>query len=246
MISLAAEPIAHIGSFSVTNTFLHTLFVDGLIIGSVIYLNKNLSSIPNKFQNTIEIIMQTLYSLTESVAAQRTASIFPFFVSFLFFIMIANLSNLLPGMGTVGFFEDGKLIPLFRGTTSDINTTLALALVSAIATHVLSIKTIGVRSYLSRYFSLNPINLFIGVLEIIGELTKVVSLSFRLFGNIFAGEVVLSKIASIFAFIVPLPFLLLEIIVGFVQALVFSMLTMAFMAILTTPPSHGGHEGGEH
>jgi len=109
-----------------------------------------------------------------------------------------------------------------------------LALVSVAATHVLSIRTIGIKDYLSRYFSFNPINLFIGVLEIISEITKVVSLSFRLFGNIYAGEVVLITVSSIFAFAFPLPFLMLEVIVGIVQALVFSMLTMAFMAILTT------------
>ena len=98
-----------------------------------------------------------------------------------------------------------------------------------------SINTVGIKDYLSRYFSLNPIFLYVGILELIGEVTKVISLSFRLFGNIFAGEVVLSTVSSIFAFIFPLPFMLLEVIVGLVQALVFSMLTMAFMAVLTTP-----------
>jgi F-type H+-transporting ATPase subunit a len=100
---------------------------------------------------------------------------------------------------------------------------------------VLSVKTIGIKEYLSRYFSLNPLNLFIGFLEIISEITKIISLSFRLFGNIFAGEIVLGTISAIFAILFPLPFLLLEVVVGLVQALVFSMLTMAFMAILMTP-----------
>ena len=122
-----------------------------------------------------------------------------------------------------------------RSATSDLNAPLALALVSAFATHMLSIKTTGIKEYLSRYFSFNPINLFVGILEIISEITKIISLSFRLFGNIFAGEVVLLTTAGIFAFLFPIPFLLLEIIIGLVQALVFGMLTMTFMAILTTP-----------
>ncbi|MDP2673227.1 MAG: F0F1 ATP synthase subunit A, partial [Nanoarchaeota archaeon] len=92
----------------------------------------------------------------------------------------------------------------------------------------------GFSEYISKFISFNPINLFIGGLEIISEITKVISLSFRLFGNIFAGEIVLSTVSSLFAFIFPLPFMFLEIIVGLVQALVFAMLTMAFMAILTT------------
>jgi len=110
---------------------------------------------------------------------------------------------------------------------------LALALTSAFLTHAFAIHYLGVIDYLKRWFTLNPIFLFVGLLELVGEVTKVVSLSFRLFGNIFAGEVVLSTVASIFAFVVPLPFYFLEIIVGFVQAAVFMMLTLVFMVLLS-------------
>ena len=162
-------------------------------------------------------------------------------MSFFIFILLSNWLSLLPGIGTIGFFEENEghrvLSPILRGSTSDINVTLGLALVSVAATHILSIKTLGIVEYLTRYFSINPINLFIGLLEIISEITKIISLSFRLFGNIFAGEVVLHTVSSLFAFVFPLPFLFLEMIVVFVQALVFAMLTMAFMAILTTSHS---------
>lgn len=235
MISLASEPIFHIGSFPVTNTILNTLLVDALIIGLVISIKKNISKIPGTLQNIAEFIIEGFYNLTESVAPGRAKNIFPYFASFFLFILLANWTGLIPGVGTVGFFEEGKLVPILRSSTSDMNTTFGLAIVSLIATHILSIQTIGVKEYLNRYFSLNPINLFVGLLEIVGEITKVISLSFRLFGNILAGEVVLATVAGIFAFVFPLPFLLLEVIVGLVQALVFSMLTMAFMAILTTP-----------
>jgi len=229
------ETIFHIGFFPITNTILDTLLIDCIIIGGVFYLSKKLTLIPNNpLQNVMEYVIETFYSLTESVAQHAAAKIFPYFMSFFLFILLINWSNLIPGVGTIGLRENGELIPLFRGATSDLNVTLGLALISAVATHMLSIKTIGIKDYLSRYFSFNPINLFIGVLEIISEITKIVSLSFRLFGNIFAGEVVLLTVSSIFAFIFPLPFLMLEVIVGVVQALVFSMLTMVFMAILTT------------
>jgi F-type H+-transporting ATPase subunit a len=238
MTSFAPETIFHIGAFPVTNTILDTLLVDVLIIAGVIYLKKKMSLVPNNFfQNAIESVIETFYGLTESIAQKTSKVIFPFFMSFFLFILLINWSSLIPGVGTIGIREHGELIPLFRGATSDLNLTLGLALISAIATHALSIKIIGIKDYLSRYFSLNPINLFVGILEIISEITKVVSLSFRLFGNIFAGEVVILTVSSIFAFIFPLPFLLLEIIVGLVQALVFSMLTMVFMAILTTSHS---------
>lgn len=245
MVSLAPEQIFSIGNFPITNTLIHTLTVDAIIVAAIISLHKRISMVPSKLQNMIEGLVGTFYQLTESVAPKQAGRIFPFFITFFIFILIANWTSLLPGFGTIGVFyevhEKKELIPFLRGTTSDINTTLALALVSVVATHALSINTLGVREYLGRFFSLNPINLFIGILEIISEITKIVSLSFRLFGNIFAGEVVLVTISSIFAFLVPLPFLMLEFIVGFVQALVFSMLTMAFMAILTT--SH--HEAKE-
>ena len=113
--------------------------------------------------------------------------------------------NLTETDGTIGIFEnrehEKKLIPLLRAATSDLNVTLALALVSTVATHILSVKTVGIKDYLSRFFSWNPINLFIGILEVISEATKIVSLSFRLFGNIFAGEIVLLTVSGIFAFL---------------------------------------------
>lgn len=238
MPSFAPETIFQIGAFPITNTILDTLLVDAVLIGGVFFITKKLALIPaNHFQNAVELLIETFYNLTESVSQKMASKIFPYFISFFLFILLINWSNIMPGVGTIGFFHGHKLVPLLRGATSDLNVTLGLALISAVATHTLSLKTIGIKDYLSRYFSFNPINLFVGVLEIISEITKVVSLSFRLFGNIYAGEVVLITMSSIFAFIVPLPFLMLEIIVGLVQALVFSMLTMVFMAILTTSHS---------
>lgn len=239
MPSFASEPIIHLGSITIPNTFLATLLVDFIIFYSVITLSKRIKLVPNLFQNIVETIIETFYNLTETIAAKRTQKIFPYFMTFFLFILIANWSGLIPGVGTIGFFEENngehKLVPILRSATSDLNVTLALALVSAFATHMLSVKTIGIKEYLSRYFSFNPINLFIGILEIISEITKVISLSFRLFGNIFAGEVVLLTTSGVFAFVFPVPFLLLEVIVGLVQALVFGMLTMTFMALLTVP-----------
>ena len=240
-MNFSGETIFNIGNFPITNTLLDTLAVDALIIAGIFAL-RNLKRVPNFFQNSVELVIDGFYSLTVGISPKQATKIFPYFMSFFIFIIVANLTGLLPGFGTIGFFKGKELIPLLRASTSDINTTLGLALVSAVATHILAIRSTGVREYLSRYFSLNPIYLFVGFLELIGEFTKIISLSFRLFGNIFAGEVVISTISNIFAFLAPLPFLGLEVIVGIVQALVFAMLTMVFMAILTT--SHS--EGGEH
>ncbi len=238
MVSFAAEPIFRLGFFNVTNAFLDTLLVDALLIGFMVAINKKISLIPGFLQNLVEMVVETFYEITESVANERASKIFPYLMSFFLFILLANWSGLIPGISAIGIKEGDKIIPFLRPATSDLNTTLGLALVSLVATHVMSIKVTGIKDYLGRYISLNPLNLYIGILELVGEIVKVVSLSFRLFGNIFAGEIVLGTVSTIFAFLFPLPFLMLEVIVGLVQALVFSMLTMAFMAVLTTPHHH--------
>lgn len=240
MPSFSAETIFQIGIFPVTNSVLDTVLVDIILIGLAFYIGNRLTLVPvSSLQNIAETVVETFYNLTESIGQHVAAKIFPYFMTFFLFILFINWSALIPGVGSIGFFHEHEFVPLLRGATSDLNTTLGLALVSAVATHSLSIRTIGIKDYLGRYFSLNPVNLFVGILELISEITKIISLSFRLFGNVYAGEVVLITISSIFAFLFPLPFLMLELIIGIVQALVFSMLTMAFMSILTT--SHKAH-----
>lgn len=234
MVLFAGEPIVSIGSFDITNTLIDTLIVDTILIGGVFALKNKLTLVPGYFQTGAEMLVDGFYDLTASISPKHAMKIFPYFLSFFLFILLANWSGLIPGFGTIGFFRKEGFVPLLRAATSDINVTLALALISAITTHVFSIQALGIKEYLGRFFSLNPLTLFIGILELISEFTKPISLTFRLFGNIFAGEQVLGTISNIFAFLLPLPFYALEIIVGLVQSLVFSMLTMAFMAILMT------------
>lgn len=245
MAALGPEVLIQIGPLPVTNTIFNTILVDTVLIGGAIYLKKNIKKIPGTFQNIIEIIVSTLYKMTESVAGENTAKIFPYFVIFFLFITIANWSGLLPGGESLGLKQvvDGhtEIASFNRNLTSDLNATLALSIISLIATHMLSLRKLGLKEYLSRFFSINPILLFVGILEIISEITKVISLSFRLFGNMYAGEAVLGTISKLFAFGFPVPFMFLEIIVGLVQALVFSMLTMAFMSVLMTSHHQENH-----
>lgn len=249
MASLKPEILFGSHGIELTNTLAATLVTDFILVLLVIIIVKNAKLIPGKLQSIAEIAIEYFYNLTHQIAGKNTKKIFPWVTSFFIFIFTANIIGLLPGFGTIGFFQETaahgegeEFIPLLRAATSDFNVTLALATISLVATHVISIKTVGIKSYLSRYLSFNPIYLFVGLLEVISEFTKLFSLSFRLFGNIYAGEVVLTTISSLLAFIAPIPFILLEIIVALVQALVFALLTMVFMSILATP--HG--EGGEH
>lgn len=239
--SLAPEVLFYIGQFPFTNTVLHTIIVDVLVVGGLIALNKTFKKIPGLFQNALEYIIEGLYSLTDSIAGKNAEKVFPWFISFFLFIMIINLTALFPGFGTIFFKKGNELIPLLRSSTSDINTTLALAIIATVATQVFAIRSVGIKGHLARYFSWNPIFLFVGLLELLSVFTNIISLSFRLFGNIFAGEAVLSTISAIFAFFLPLPFLALELLVAVVQALVFAILTMGFMTILMTP--HHEEEG---
>jgi len=185
-----------------------------------------------------------LRTTVDQVAGARSAMIFPWVGVFFIYIVFNNLMGLFPGFGSVGFWRTPDaggqpvLVPILKAATSDLNTTLALAIVSVFATHILAIRTTGIAVYLKRFFALNPIFLFVGLLEIVQELTKFISFSFRLFGNISGGEIVLSTVAKMFAFMLPVPFLALEILVGVVQAAVFALLTMAFMAILTESSHH--------
>ena len=234
--TLAPETLFYIGNFPVTNTVIDTLLVDGLLLSLVLYINKKASVVPTFLQTVVELAVEQFHSLTESTAGENTAKIFPYVVTFFLFIFVANYSELIPVITAITV----KGQPLLRSTSSDLNTTLALAIISIIATHTMSIRTLGLKSYLSRFFSLNPVALFSGLLELVSEFTKIISFSFRLFGNIFVGGIILASITAVFAFIIPSVVIFYEMFVGFIQALIFALLTMAFMAIFTT--AHSGIE----
>ncbi|OGY23864.1 MAG: ATP synthase F0 subunit A [Candidatus Woykebacteria bacterium RBG_13_40_7b] len=242
-ISLSAEKIIGIGTFPITNTLI-TTWLTMAILGTFGFLaTKSIKMIPSGIQNFAEIVVEFLYNTVEDLAGStRAKRFFPIVATFFIFIISANYFGLLPGFNTIGFYEnhlDGKVfIPFFRSVNSDLNVTLALALISVAVTHYYSITTLGIIDYIKRYISLNPANLFVGLLEIVAEITKVLSLSFRLFGNIFAGEALLITMSTLFAFILPLPFMFLELIVGFVQAAIFMMLTLVFMVVLTEKTAH--------
>ncbi len=239
-IILAPEVLGYIGALPLTNTFLVSISTTLILTIVAFVATFRIRAIPEGMQNFFELIIESAYQITEDIAQSRAKIFFPWVMTFFLFIITANWLGLLPGFGTVGFNETlkGKAIftPLLRSVNSDLNMTLGLALISAVMTHFFAIKFLGFREYLGKFLSLNPVYLFVGLIEFVSEFTKVVSLSFRLFGNIFAGEVVLSTVSTISrftAFLIPLPFYFLEIIVGFVQAAVFMMLTLTFMAMLS-------------
>ena len=170
-----------------------------------------------------------------SVLGDKIDKFFPILFSFFFYILLQNWFGLLPGIGSILIrITEGHeqiLVPLFRGNNADLNTTLGLALISVSLIQYYSIKYMGIKGYLKKFLNFtNPIMFFLGILEIISEISKVVSFAFRLFGNIFAGEVLLTIIAFLVPVLASFPFILLEIFVGLIQALVFAMLTTVFIS----------------
>lgn len=229
-ISLAAEPIGHIGPLPVTNSLLMTWVVMALLILISIAATRRHSMIPNHIQSIAELIVEGLYSFFSSVVGRNVMMIFPLVASQFLFIMIANWSGLLPGVGTIGFHEGETFIPLLRGPTADLNLTIALAVIAVVAMQFFGFKTLGL-AYSRRFVNFkNPILGFVGFLEIISDASKIISFAFRLFGNIFAGEVLLAVMAFLMPFIAPMPFFMLELFIGFIQALIFSTLTSVFIS----------------
>jgi F-type H+-transporting ATPase subunit a len=191
-------------------------------------------------QAATELIIETMLSFAESIAGsrQKAEKFFPIVATVFLFVITANWIGILPGVGSIGVYEtiEGKelFIPLFRSVNSDLNMTLAIALLIVTLTHIIGIASIGVGKHFGKFLNFKgPISFFVGLLEGVSEFAKILSFSFRLFGNVFAGEVLLTIITFLTPYLIPIPFLGLEIFVGFIQALIFSVLSLMFLSAST-------------
>jgi len=258
-----AQELFNVGGFPITNSMLNTWIVVVLLVVVSLIVKRRIKTVPRGLQNMFEIIIEKFLDIFDSVTGSRERSMkfFPLVFSFFLFILVSNWLGLLPGIGSVGqvVAEDGHkaFVPYFRGATADLNTTLALAIIGVVASHIFGLFAIGAWRHLNKFINLkaigqmftrvkqdpsvlivNPVQVFVGFIEIVGELAKVASLSFRLFGNIFAGEVLLASMAAILAFGLPIPFMFLEVLVGLIQALIFAMLVLAYLTINTSAEEH--------
>ncbi len=226
-ISIKAEKIFKVFGFEITNSLLSTtivLLIFALLASKYFFDSKKANK--TNYYYFINFILKNLYQLFSAVLKENTDYFFPLLASFFIFIFLQNWFGLLPGVGSILINHH----PLLRGANADLNTTLSLALLSVFLTQYYGIKYLGFKKYLTKFFNFtNPIAFFIGILEMISEISKIISFSFRLFGNIFAGEVLLMVITFLIPILASFPFLLLELFVGLIQALVFSMLTAVFI-----------------
>lgn len=263
-ISLAAERIGFLFGLPITNSLLATWLTMVCLFIFAYFATRKMSLRPSGIQSIAEMIVGGLYDFFSAVTGHHIAKFFPLLASLFLFIITANWIGLLPGVGTVGLYhqeevkeavttthveetepatheiveekEEVEFIPLLRAATADLNMTVGLAIVAVFAIQYFGFSLVGFH-YSSRFLSFkDPMAFVMGILEILSETSKVISFAFRLFGNIFAGEVLLAVLAFLMPFIVPLPFLMMELFVGFIQALVFSMLTAVFLNVAV---SHG-------
>jgi len=259
-VSLPAEEVFSITGFSITNTML-AAWLTILVLGGVAYAaTRRMKLVPTGLQNVVEAVVEALLNFIEGVAGKEYGRKFLPVIATIFLFVIANAwLSLIPGFMSIGFWhtgEEGKYIePLFRGANTDINFPLALALLSFVFVEYWGIKSRGFSRYMRKFFNLGPlfhslgqmlkgkirsgarslitgvIEAFAGFIEMLSELIRIVSFTFRLFGNMTAGELLLLMMAFLIPWVAVLPFYGLELFLGFVQALIFSGLTLVFVVI---------------
>lgn len=264
-IPIAAESIFSIGNFPVTNAFVNSTILTAVFIVFAATIRFHVKKVPGKLQNAFEFLLEFLLRYFDQVTGDRDRSkrFLPLVGTLFLFILLSNWMGLLPGTGTIGIWQsihgEVELVPILRPAASDLNLTLALASLSVFASHVFGMLTLGFFVHWNKFIqigtmwhalkSFQPVKILtacvefvVGGIELFSEAAKLVSLSLRLFGNIFAGEVLITVLSSLVAFILPLPFMALELIVGVVQATVFSMLTLVYLSIATTTHGKEQHE----
>jgi len=259
--------------FPITNSLIMTVLVDILLLLTIMFGVRNMQLVPRGFQNFVEFMVEGFYNFAQSVDRKNVAKFFPLCASIFFFILYSNYFALVPGVSSIGvcrveaategakaephippsetfaglpgYCADGKVVPFLRAPSADLNVTLAWALSSVFMTELFGFQALGL-SYLTKFFNFREgfMGAFVGILELISEFVRIIAFSFRLFGNIFAGEVVLVVMAYLFAYLLPLPFYGLELFVAFMQAFIFSVLTLVFMSLATI--SHAGHDEHGH
>lgn len=254
------------GGFPLTNSMIGALVADITLLGLVFFGLRNMSLVPRGLQNVLEAIIEAGYGVAEDVAGKENApKFFPLAMSIFLFVLVANWWELVPGIEAFGWLvevhekgweavplvgnlhmlvrESGHyvIVPWVRTATTDLNLPLALALTTMVYVQYSGFRALGL-GYLKKFINFSsPIEFFVGILESISEVAKIISFTFRLFGNIFAGTVLLFVLPFLIPLIAPLPFFGLEVFVGFIQAFIFAMLALSFLSIAVIAHDHGEH-----
>ena len=273
-ISLSPDVIFTIPGINlpVTNTLLCTWISIVVLVVIFFAATRRRALVPTGLQNAVEMIVEFLRGLAESIVGKKYArQFFPLAATLFVFILVSNLLDIFPGVETIGTYHpegnasppalgfllfgdnSNQLIPWIRPATTDLNLTLAMALVVVIVCQVYGFMTLGAGEHLSKYLNFKSliqkhnfegfIDFFVGIIDIISELSRIASLSLRLFGNVFAGSVVLAVFAFVLPFVANIIFIPFELLVAAIQAFVFALLTLIYLQLAVT--SHEGHGESE-
>ena len=235
-VVLSAEPLGTLAGFPITNALLMTWLVMALLIGFAFFFRRSLTLVPGKLQAVVEWALTGLYDFVgETLGSDAlTKRFFPLIATIFLFVLVGNELEFIPGIGSIGIAHGAELIPLLRVPATDLNFTLALAAVAFIAIEVAGIGALGFLQYGKKFITIkSPLAFVVGVIELFSEVARLISFSFRLFGNIFAGEVMVLVASFFLAYALPVPIMAFEVFVGFIQAAIFALLTLFFAKIAT-------------
>ncbi len=240
-IALKAEVLGHLFGVPITNTMLMSWLVMALLIGGALIVGRKLTKIPSRIQTFVETLFSSLLDYIEQVLESRTLALrfFPLLATLFFFILLGNWLGLIPGINSITVAPEAHAgqasehrVSLLYPMSVDLNVTLALALVAFFAIEIAGVYFLGFFTYLGKFFNFrSPIGFFIGIIELISELARLISFSFRLFGNMFAGKTLILVAVFFMPYLVPVPLMLYEVFVGFVQASIFTILTLFFIKL---------------
>lgn len=239
-IELRPEYIGTVAGLPITNTFFTSVLVTLLLVCLALLFHSKRNQ---KITTLAKVVVLELLRLVDSVTRERRLSklVLPLIITFFVFIFCANLLALIPGfLGSFFVATPDGYVPLLRSPNSDLTTTVALAIMAVLSIQFFSLRALGIQAYIARFVNFSgPVSFVLGFFELLGEAVKILSFSFRLFGNVFAGEVLLIVVAFLVPYLLPVPFMVLEVFVGIIQAFIFSVLTTTFIKTSTMSRIHG-------
>ena len=240
-ISLSAETLFSVFGVDITNTLVASwLSIFALIIFAFIYRSK-LKTVPGRMQALVELLIEYALNYTEEVLEDRKLArrIFPIIMTIFLFVLVSNWAEHLPIFESIFARHGEEESAILRSANSDLNTTLALAIISFFTIEISGVVALGLWKYLGKFINFSGVLPFvIGIIELISELSRLIAFSFRLFGNIFAGMVLILVAKYFVPYFLPVPLMAFELFVGFIQAAIFALLTLYFVKLAVSEPEH--------
>jgi len=244
-VKLSPYVVGYIGEMPITATLLTSWLAMVLLAVGAYVLSSRLKMVPGKAQAAVEMVVGGAYdyvrdSLESDSLARRY---FPTLMTIFIFLLAMNWIGLLPGVTSIGYYagvgEAAHLVPFFYPPATDLNIAIAFALVAMFLIQITGILALGVWKYGGKFINFSsPLSFVVGIIELISEIGRIISFSFRLFGNIFAGKTLLTVAIFFVPLMLPVPILIYEVFVGFIQAAVFAFLTLIFIKMAVTPAHH--------